>query len=79
MAVVTMALVAVLNRRSRSLELAAVGAIAIAIANGVYSYHQSESTFRTGSLSDLLWLVGLALLVLAGLRPDTGEAVTDPA
>ncbi len=75
-AVVTMALVAVLNRRSRSLELAAVGAIAIAIADGVYSLHQGETTFRTGSLSDLLWMVGLALIMLAGLRPSTGEAVT---
>ena len=77
LAVVTMALVAVLNRRSRAMELAAVAAIAMAVGNGVYSYHQTESTFRTGSLSDLLWLAGLALFVLAGLRPDAGDATTD--
>ncbi len=77
LALVTMALVAVLNRRSRALELAAVAAIAIAVGNSIYGYHQTELTLRTGSLSDLFWLTGLVLLVLAGLCPDVGDAAAD--
>ena len=58
-AIVTMALVAVLNRRNRSLEIAAVGAVALAIGDGVYSLNQSQATFHTGTLGDLLWIVGM--------------------
>ena len=61
----------------RALELAAIAAIALAVGNGIYGYHQTESTLRTGSLSDLLWLAGLCLLVLAGLHPDAGDAATE--
>ncbi len=68
-AVVTMALVAVLNRRSRSLEIAALGAVSFAIADGIYSVHQSNASFRTGTESDLLWITGFALFALAALRP----------
>jgi diguanylate cyclase (GGDEF)-like protein/PAS domain S-box-containing protein len=75
-AVVTAALVAVLNRRSRALELAALGAIAFAVADSLYSVHQGEATYQTGSVADLLWIVGLCLFLLAGLRPATAELVT---
>jgi diguanylate cyclase (GGDEF)-like protein/PAS domain S-box-containing protein len=68
-AVVTAALVAVLNRRSRALELAALGAIAFAVADSLYSVHQGEATYQTGSVADLLWIAGLCLFLLAGLRP----------
>jgi diguanylate cyclase (GGDEF)-like protein/PAS domain S-box-containing protein len=72
-AVVTVALVAVLNRRSRSLEIAALGVVALAIGDAVYSLRQSDASFRTGSLSDLLWIAGLALITVAALRPDAPE------
>ena len=71
--VVTLALVAVLNRRSRALELAALAAIALAVADAMYSYRQTTSSFVSGSVPDLLWLVAMALLVVVGLRPDDSD------
>jgi diguanylate cyclase (GGDEF)-like protein/PAS domain S-box-containing protein len=75
-AIVTMALVAVLNRRNRSLEIAAVGAVALAIGDGVYTLYQSQQTFRTGTLGDLLWIIGMALITIAALRPDSIDATS---
>jgi diguanylate cyclase (GGDEF)-like protein/PAS domain S-box-containing protein len=73
-AIVTMALVAVLNRRNRSLEIAALGAVALAIGDSVYSLDQSQATFRSGTLGDLLWILGMALITVAALRPDSLDA-----
>src|SRR5262249_39786613 len=73
-AIVTMALVAVLNRRNRALEIAALGAVALAIGDNVYSLKQSQQSFHSGSLSDLLWILGLALITVAALRPDSLDA-----
>jgi diguanylate cyclase (GGDEF)-like protein/PAS domain S-box-containing protein len=75
-AVVTAALVAVLNRRGRALELAALGAIAFAVADSLYSVHQDQATFQTGSLADLLWIVGLCLFLLASVRPANADGTT---
>src|SRR5262249_23388097 len=73
-AIVTMALVAVLNRRTRALEIATLGAVALAIGDNVYSLKQSQQSFHSGSLSDLLWILGLALITMAALRPDSLDA-----
>ncbi len=73
-AIVTMALVAVLNRRNRALEIAALGAVALAIGDNIYSLDQSQGTFHTGTLGDLLWILGLALITVAALRPDSIDA-----
>jgi diguanylate cyclase (GGDEF)-like protein/PAS domain S-box-containing protein len=73
-AIVTMALVAVLNRRNRSLEIAALGAVALAIGDVVYALNQSQGTFHTGTLGDLLWIIGMALFTVAAVRPERMDA-----
>jgi diguanylate cyclase (GGDEF)-like protein/PAS domain S-box-containing protein len=75
-AVVTAALVAVLNRRSRAVELAAVGVIFLGVADSLYAYQQNRGTFSTGSLPDLLWLCAFAFITLAGLRPESASSPT---
>jgi diguanylate cyclase (GGDEF)-like protein/PAS domain S-box-containing protein len=64
------ALVAVLNRRSRAIELAAVGAILLGVADSIYAYEQHRGTFATGSVADVFWLSAFAFLALAGLCPE---------
>ncbi len=55
------------------LGMVTLAVFCLAVADSSFAYMSQKGTYHIGSLSDIGWLAGYLLLLLAALRPSTAE------